>query len=99
MSFGPNSWAYGLIKAIEDTSKVIFRNEDLVVIRDLYPKARNHFLVIPEEPNFDNIFDLREENIKLVEEMHLLGINSIELIGNKVENFRMGFHIAPAMKR
>lgn len=99
MNFGPDSWSYGLIKAIEDKSKIIFRSEELVCIRDLYPKSRNHFLIIPECGNFDNIYDLRKEDIQLVEEMELLGINSIELNGNKVENFRMGFHIKPSMKR
>lgn len=100
MSYGPNSWAYGLIEAIKDSSKVIFRSETLVCIRDLFPKARHHFLIIPEErTDLDNIYDLRKDDIEIVQEMELMGINSIELFGNKIENFSMGFHIQPSMKR
>jgi aprataxin len=99
MSYG-NSWAYGLIEAIKDSSKIIFRSETLVCIKDLYPKARHHFLIIPEErTDIDNIYDLRKEDIEIIQEMLLMGINSIELVGNKIENFRMGFHIQPSMKR
>lgn len=99
MSFGPNSWSYGLIHAIEDASKVIFRSEELICIKDLYPKAINHFLILPERNDLDNIYDLRKDDVQLVEEMELMGINSIELVGNKNENFRMGFHLQPSMKR
>lgn len=100
MSYGPNSWAYGLIEAIKDSGKVIFRSDTLVCIKDLFPKARHHFLIIPEErTDLDNIFDLRKEDIEVVQEMELMGINSIELVGNKIENFRMGFHVQPSMKR
>lgn len=99
MNFGPNAWSYGLIKAIEDTSKIIFRSEELICIHDLYPKAIHHFLIIPERADLDNIYDLRREDIELIEEMELMGINSIELVGNEIDNFRMGFHIQPSMKR
>lgn len=100
MNFGPNAWSYGLIKAIEDKTKIIFRSEELVCIRDLYPKAIHHFLIIPSErSDLDNIYDMRKEDVELVEEMELLGVNAIELIGNKIDNFRIGFHIHPSMKR
>lgn len=99
MSYG-NSWAYGLIDAIKDKRRIIFRSETIVCINDLYAKARHHFLIIPEErPDLDNIFDLRKNDIELIKEMQLMGINAIELVGNKIENFRIGFHIQPSMKR
>lgn len=99
MNFGPNAWSFGLIKAIEDTSKIIFRSDELFCIRDLYPKSIHHYLIIPERSDLDNIYDLRKEDINLVEEMELLGVNAIELVGNKLDNFRIGFHIHPSMKR
>lgn len=99
MNYGPNGWAYGLIEAIKDNSKIIFKTESLFCIKDTYPKARHHFLIIPEQNDLDNIYDLRKEDIETVQEMELMGINSIELVGNKIDNFRMGFHIQPSMKR
>lgn len=99
MSFNSN-WAYGLIEALKDSSKIIFRSDTLACIKDSYPKARHHFLIIPEERSeLDNIYDLCKDDIELIEEMELMGINAIELVGNKIENFRMGFHIQPSMKR
>lgn len=97
--FGPDSWKYGLVKAIEDTTKIIFKSNELVCIRDLYPKAIHHFLIVPERSDLDNVYDLRKEDVDLINEMELLGINCIELVGNKIENFRMGFHVQPSMKR
>lgn len=99
MSYGSN-WSYGLIEAIKDSQKIIFRSDTLVCIKDSFPKARHHYLIIPEErTDLDNIYDLRKEDIDVVQDMELMGINSIELVGNKIENFRMGFHIQPSMKR
>jgi hypothetical protein len=92
-------WSYGLIKNLDDNSKIIFKSEELVCIRDLFPKSRNHFLIITLADQYDTIYDLDRSSIDIVEDMELMGINAIELSGHKMSDFKIGYHRKPSMKR
>lgn len=92
------SWNQGLIHSMSDPKLILIKNDLLVVLKDLYPKARHHFLVLPYE-KINSIFDLNESHIKLIKEMEFMGFNAIELTAGNVENFKMGFHNAPSMQR
>lgn len=45
----------GLLRDIEDPACVVVSTEDLVVIRDKFPKAKYHFLIAPLA-DIDSIF-------------------------------------------
>lgn len=92
------SWHLGLLQTMRNPEYIVVKTEQLVAIKDKYPKAKNHFLVMSEE-KLDTIFDLSRQHIELVREMELLGRNVIELIGQKEKNFMMGFHAEPSMIR
>ena len=92
------SWKFGLLETMKDPQFIVIKTEQIVVIKDKFPKAKHHFLVIPIE-NLENPFHLTKDNIELVKEMNLLASNVIELVGEKVENFKIGFHAEPSMIR
>jgi aprataxin len=92
-------WRNGLIQKLKDSSAILLKSDSLVAIRDSYPKARQHFLVLPLDESLDTIYDLSIETIDLLDEFELFALNLIELTGNKKENFEIGFHMQPSMSR
>jgi diadenosine tetraphosphate (Ap4A) HIT family hydrolase len=94
-----SDWSYGLIKVVSEKRNILLQSETLGVIRDSYPKATFHFLVLPFDDDLDTIYDLNDSHLDLIDEFELLGINIVEATGNKVENFAFGFHAKPSMRR
>lgn len=92
------SWNLALLQAMKDPTLIVIKADRLVAIKDKFPKAKNHFLIIPNE-NIDTVFNLTKNDIDLVNEIMLLGLNVIQSTGQKEENFKMGFHAEPSMKR
>lgn len=52
-------WEYGLLDAMNFPSLRIISNDIAVVIKDRYPKAKYHFLVLPKE-DIDNLFEVSQ---------------------------------------
>lgn len=92
-------WSQRLIEAMNDESLVFIKTDELVVIRDKFPKAKHHFLILPTNKNIDNIYDLRKEDIPLINEMELLATNVVEVLGKTMDIFKLGFHAEPSMAR
>ncbi|KAL7728432.1 hypothetical protein ACLKA6_005191 [Drosophila palustris] len=92
------SWQTGLIKTILDPKNLIISTDVAVVIADKYPKARHHYLVLPKE-DIASIFQLSKKHLPLLEELHLLAHNIIEVRGENERDFRIGFHAEPSMQR
>lgn len=69
-------WRYGLVKMVEDPSKyadqVVHAGDQLLVVKDKFPKAKTHLLVLPRQ-RIDSIYDLREENLHIVAAMRDFG--------------------------
>ena len=42
---GGGHWSKGLYAALEDKSLHLYADDDVVIIKDKYPKARKHYLV------------------------------------------------------
>lgn len=53
-------WSKGLVAAINDANNIILRSEAAVVIKDKFPKAKYHFLVLPEA-NISNIYSVSNQ--------------------------------------
>ncbi|XP_061398069.1 aprataxin-like protein [Musca vetustissima] len=92
------SWANGLVKTLKDPTTHIISNSLAAVIQDKYAKAKHHYLVLPFE-DIPSIFNLTQQNLPLLQEMHLLALNVIEVKGEKKDNFLIGFHNQPSMQR
>uniref|UniRef100_A0A1I8MHL3 Aprataxin C2HE/C2H2/C2HC zinc finger domain-containing protein n=1 Tax=Musca domestica TaxID=7370 RepID=A0A1I8MHL3_MUSDO len=93
-----NSWANGLVKTLKDPTTHIISSNLAAVIQDKYAKAKHHYLVLPFE-DIPSIFNLTSQHISLLQEMHLLALNVIEVKGQTQDNFLIGFHNQPSMQR
>ena len=59
---GP-TWSRGLVASMSDPCNVLFEDADLCVIRDKYPKAKTHLLVLAKDPNLVTLKHLKSEHI------------------------------------
>lgn len=50
-------WSKGLLKDLNDFSKWILFDENVVVVADKFPKAQFHYLVLPRK-NIPSIFEV-----------------------------------------
>uniref|UniRef100_A0A1A9VVX5 HIT domain-containing protein n=1 Tax=Glossina austeni TaxID=7395 RepID=A0A1A9VVX5_GLOAU len=93
-----SNWSSGLINILKDPSKHIIASNLAVVIKDLYPKAKHHYLVLPLA-DIPTIFQLTADHLSLMEELYLLALNIIEVKKEDLNNFQIGFHNQPSMQR
>lgn len=42
-------WSKGLLESMEDPSVIVTSDDQTVMIRDKYPKAKHHYLILPRE--------------------------------------------------
>lgn len=85
-------WSLGLLESIKDPKSVVKSTDKLVIIRDKYPKAKIHYLVLPHE-EISNIYKLTKTHISLLEEF---GEVYKELREENC-NLKAGFHAVPSM--
>ena len=90
-------WSQGLLAAMNDPALVLRDSGRAVVIKDKYPKAKFHYLVLPK----DRIPDLKSlvgsEHIDLIEHLYDLGKEMADL--NPEAEFRFGYHAIPSMSQ
>jgi len=65
---GSGHWSQGLLASMNDPKMKVLETENLVIIRDKYPKAEHHFLVLPKE-KLTSLKVLSEKHVDLLEEM------------------------------
>lgn len=92
----PGHWSMGLIRAIKDDSLKLFEDDTIVVIRDAFPKARQHYLVVAKD-TIDSLKEVDQENLVLLEHMMAKG-REFKAKHPELE-FRLGFHAIPSMSR
>ncbi|XP_068249699.1 aprataxin-like [Palaemon carinicauda] len=61
-------WSQGLLTSMNDPNLLVESDERIVIIKDKYPKARYHFLVIPKL-NVPNLKSLKREQSELLRYM------------------------------
>uniref|UniRef100_A0A161MT06 Aprataxin n=1 Tax=Triatoma infestans TaxID=30076 RepID=A0A161MT06_TRIIF len=91
------AWKMQLINSMKDPELVIHKNNTLTVIKDKYPKAEKHFLILPNE-NIIGINKLSKNNIELLRDMLLKGREVARDFGEG-RKFRYGFHAIPSLQR
>lgn len=62
-------WSGGLLKSMEDPESIIKEDDKIVVIKDKYPKAQFHYLVLPKE-NIHSIWQVKKNHQDLLMHMH-----------------------------
>jgi len=89
----PN-WSQGLRTDMKKPELVVFSTPSVVVIKDKFPKAKHHFLVLPRE-ELDNLQSLELKHLSLVE--HMVDVGNQIAARHRDSEFRMGFHAKPSM--
>lgn len=76
----------------------IYKDEKTVVIKDKYPKARYHWLVLPWDP-ISSLKSVTRDHLELLEHMHAVGQKMIEQCPARESlEFRLGYHAIPSMR-
>eukprot|EP00126_Sphaerothecum_destruens_P005327 Sdes_comp18701_c0_seq1m9002 len=92
------------IVAGEFPSKVVFKNKEYAIFKDIRPASEHHFLVVPIEHVENGKSLLLEEKLKAAEMVEQLEIQGIEFLKKTVEEkgeifaaqqSRVGFHWPP----
>uniref|UniRef100_A0A182RYF2 HIT domain-containing protein n=1 Tax=Anopheles funestus TaxID=62324 RepID=A0A182RYF2_ANOFN len=91
-------WSYQLVRELADAKLHLNSTSKSIAIRDLHPKARIHFMVLPRKA-IDTLHELTIEDIDLLEDMYQLGIRVIKDMGLNEAQFNFGYHLKPHMKR
>lgn len=52
-------WSSGLLNSMKNPKYIVYKDKQIVIIKDMYPKAKYHLLVIPQE----DVSEIRKVNI------------------------------------
>ncbi|XP_075718967.1 aprataxin isoform X2 [Rhinoderma darwinii] len=90
-------WSQGLKVSIQDPNMQVFKDDKVVVIKDKYPKARYHWLVLPLQ-SISSLKMLRTEHLELLQHMHAVGEKIAQQhSAHSKAQFRLGYHAIPSM--
>ncbi|XP_031532516.1 aprataxin isoform X2 [Vicugna pacos] len=90
-------WSQGLKISMEDPKMQVYKDEQVVVIKDKYPKARHHWLVLPWA-SISSLKAVTREHLELLKHMHTMGEKVIaDFAGSSKLRFRLGYHAIPSM--
>lgn len=93
-------WHMKLLDSMRDPAMVVKSDEQTVTIKDGYPKARHHYLVMAKE-RIPNLRALKSSHVGLLEKMLENGEALAEEVKEKESwvTFRCGYHASPSMSR
>ncbi|XP_067886715.1 aprataxin isoform X1 [Heterodontus francisci] len=90
-------WSQGLKVSMQDPKVQVYKDDTVVVIKDKYPKARFHWLVLPWE-SIPSLKAVRRDHLTLLQHMHRVGQKLVqECVDSDALKFRLGFHAIPSM--
>ncbi|XP_010743200.2 aprataxin isoform X3 [Larimichthys crocea] len=96
-SEGFGHWSQGLKGSMQDPKMQVYKDDKVVVIKDKYPKARYHWLVLPWQ-SISSLKALREEHCKLMKHMQRVGEQMVQQCPDASRlRFRMGYHAIPSL--
>ncbi|XP_052032210.1 aprataxin isoform X1 [Apodemus sylvaticus] len=90
-------WSQGLKMSMKDPKMQVYKDDQVVVIKDKYPKARHHWLVLPWA-SISSLKVVTSEHLELLKHMHAVGEKVIaDFAGSSQLRFRLGYHAIPSM--
>ncbi|XP_047534938.1 aprataxin [Vanessa atalanta] len=88
-------WSLGLVESMKDPEVIYKETKSIVVIKDKYPKAMIHYLILPRE-EISSIYKLNKTHLNLLNEFGSM----FNLIKEEHDSeLRAGFHAVPSMQR
>lgn len=91
-------WSMGLLNSIHDPELIIQTDELVTVIKDKFPKAEKHYLIIPKE-DISNLKAVTEKHLSLLKHMDDVATKLCETEDCKAKKFKVGYHAQPSMVR
>ncbi|XP_037979867.1 aprataxin isoform X2 [Motacilla alba alba] len=92
-------WSQGLKSSMQDPKLQVYKDEKAVVIKDKYPKARYHWLILPWDP-ISSLKSVTRDHLELLEHMHAVGQKMInQCPARESLEFRLGYHAIPSMSQ
>lgn len=93
-------WSMKLHQSMQDPNLVIESDSLTVTIKDAYPKARHHYLILPKE-HITSLSSLTAKHIDLLKHMDERSQSFIKRLVDKNPNleFRYGYHAVPSMNQ
>jgi len=82
------------IVARRSPAEIEYEDEEVVVFRDLYPRAPIHLLIVPKR-HIESVMALGEEDASLVGRLVLTGKRMAEITGFADRGYRLTFHCGP----
>lgn len=101
-----NRWSMKLYDSMKDPKLIVDDSDkQVVVIKDLYPKARHHYLVIPRASR-PTLKSLGADDVSLLKHMKDVGESLVAKVQREEQDggphqlkFRMGYHAVPSMQQ
>ncbi|XP_057293838.1 aprataxin-like isoform X2 [Hydractinia symbiolongicarpus] len=92
-------WTQGLKQALRNESNIELETNLVSVIKDKYPKAKYHYLVIVKAENISSVKSLNSTHIDLLKHMIDVaqGLESSIQKNDRKATFWKGFHAVPSM--
>ena len=91
-------WSKGLLASMEDPSMRVTSDDQIVIIKDMYPKARHHYLVLPRE-DIPSLRTLNGSHAPLLVHMFQVARDFVSQLNEPNLEFQYGFHAAASMAR
>ena len=89
-------WSFGLIRDISNPDSKLEEDDEIVVMKDKFPKARFHYLILPKI-DIDNLGQLTKEHLQLLRHMDSTAKKYVNK--HKGNEFQIGYHAIPHMRR
>ncbi|KAM0830256.1 hypothetical protein ACQ4PT_066325 [Festuca glaucescens] len=101
------NWAQALYEVAmhpekyKNSDSILETSDEVVVLKDLYPKAKKHVLVISRRDGLDSLADVNKEHLPLLRSMHSVGVKWAQkfLEEDASLTFRLGYHSVPSMRQ
>ncbi|XP_034543704.1 aprataxin [Notolabrus celidotus] len=94
---GFGHWSQGLKTSMQDPKMQVYKDDKVVVIKDKYPKARYHWLVLPWQA-ISSLKALRGEHTDLLKHMQRVADQMVQQCQHAGSlRFRTGYHAIPSM--
>ena len=89
-------WSNGLLSSMNDPEYIVSSTDSIVIIKDKYPKAKHHYLVLPKK-KINNLSSIVVEDLDLLKHMDE---EARILISKYPESeFKIGYHCVPSMSQ
>ncbi|KAF8767872.1 aprataxin-like [Argiope bruennichi] len=88
-------WSQGLKASMEDPNLIVDSDDLVVIIKDKYPKAQHHYLILPKR-NIPSLKAVNKSDLSLLKHMHEKA-EELCTKNNDKHKFQIGYHAVPSM--